>query len=251
MKRFWEFRNAAGGVGELLLYGDIASSTWYGDEVTPTQFKSDMDALGDVSELRLYINSGGGDAFAGQAIHTMLKRHKAKVTAYIDGLAASAASVVAMAADKIIMPANAMMMIHKAWMPAAGNADDFRELAEFMDKFDQTMVTVYSEKTGHTREQIENWLMKDKWMNAQEALSLGFADEVEKSKKVAASMNGSVLAINGQTVDLARYHYPPVDAIKSLEYSPQADPDNTPPNDEARRSSPGWASWAKLEILAI
>jgi ATP-dependent Clp protease protease subunit len=98
--KFWVFRAAAEErVGELLLYGPIDSATWYGDEVTPKQFKADLDALGDVTLLRVFINSPGGDVFASQAIYSMLKRHSARVEVYIDGLAASGASIVAMAGD--------------------------------------------------------------------------------------------------------------------------------------------------------
>ena len=130
--KFWNFK-AQDGNGELMLYGEISSATWYGDEITPKQFKDDLDSLGDIENLNIYINSGGGDVFAGQAIYTMLKRHKAFKTVYIDGLAASIASVIAMAGDKIIMPKNAIMMIHNAWTVVAGNKDELRKMADDMD----------------------------------------------------------------------------------------------------------------------
>ena len=114
-KKFWSFKALDETTGELLLYGEISDISWWGDEVTPKQFKEDLDALGDIDVLNVYINSPGGDVFAGQAIYSMLKRHKAQVKVYIDGLAASIASLVAMAGDKVIMPANAMMMIHNPW----------------------------------------------------------------------------------------------------------------------------------------
>ena len=133
-KKFWNFKNVSESAGELLIYGPIASESWWGDEVTPKQFKEDLDKLGAIEELNIYINSGGGDVFAGQAIHSILKRHSAKKTVYVDGLAASIASVVAMAGDTIVMPKNAMMMIHKAWTMAVGNANDFRKLADDMEK---------------------------------------------------------------------------------------------------------------------
>src|SRR5690606_6275695 len=121
-------------VGELLLYGPISDFSWWGDEVTPKQFKEELDALGDIGELRVYINSPGGDVFAGQAILSMLKRHSARKVVYVDGLAASAASIVAMAGDTIRMPRNAMMMIHNAWTITAGNANDLREVADALDR---------------------------------------------------------------------------------------------------------------------
>lgn len=251
MKKFWAFKNAGNGVGELMLYGDIASSSWYGDEVTPGKFKADMDALGDVSELKVFINSGGGDAFAGQAIHSMLKRHKAHTTAYIDGIAASAASVIAMAADTIIMPSNAMMMIHKAWTIAIGNADEMRKLAADMDKVDESLATVYVEKTGQEHDQVVEWLAAETWMTAQEALDRGFCDQIEESKKVAASLNGNVLDMNGQTIDLSRYHNAPIQSIVTMANKPApAEPvlhnqNKSTQDDEASQLA------LELEILAL
>ena len=101
-KKFWQFRNMAGGSAELLLYGDIADTSWWGDEVTPKQFAEDLDGLGAVSEIAVRINSGGGDVFAAQAIGNMLERNAAHVTAYIDGVCASAATIVACHCDKVI-----------------------------------------------------------------------------------------------------------------------------------------------------
>src|SRR5690554_544642 len=126
--------------GELILYGEISDYTWWGDEVTPKQFKEDLDALGDIDILNVYINSPGGDVFAGQAIYSMLKRHKAYVNVFIDGIAASIASLIAMAGDKVIMPANAMMMIHNPWVFATGNANDLRKIADDLDKIRDSMI---------------------------------------------------------------------------------------------------------------
>ena len=133
--KFWQFKaNTEDGPAELLLYGDISSSSWWGDEVTPKEFKKDLDDLGNVDEINVFINSDGGDVFAGQTIYSMLKRHKAKITVYVDGLAASIASVIAMAGDIIKMPKNSMMMIHNPWTWGAGYAADFRKLVDDKDK---------------------------------------------------------------------------------------------------------------------
>ena len=104
MKKFWNFIKNEAGDGELTLYGEISDVTWWGDEITPQQFKKDLDDLGDISNLNIYINSPGGDVFAGQTIYSILKRSQAHITVYIDGLAASIASIVAMAGDEVIMP---------------------------------------------------------------------------------------------------------------------------------------------------
>jgi len=203
-KKFWNFKQE-GTVGELTLYGDIASSTWWGDEITPKQFKTDLDALGAVDTLNVFINSGGGDVFAGQAIYSMLKRHAANKVVYIDGLAASAASLIAMAGDKIIMPANAMMMVHKAWTIALGNADELRKMADDMDKMDSSIAQAYETKTGKTKEEILAIMEAETWMTAEEAVTDGFADEIEQEKKLAASIDGGFLMLNNQKFDLENY----------------------------------------------
>ena len=124
-RKFWEFRNATEpGVGDLLIYGIIGG--FFGD-VTPSQFREDLDSLGNISNLRVFINSPGGDVFAGQAIHSILQRHSASITIYVDGLAASIAAVIAMAGDHVIMPRNAMMMIHNPFTFAMGDSEDLRE----------------------------------------------------------------------------------------------------------------------------
>ncbi|GAB6172969.1 hypothetical protein JCM15765_24470 [Paradesulfitobacterium aromaticivorans] len=211
-KKFWQFRSkkdTGADEGELLLYGDISSSTWWGDEVTPKAFKQDLDDLGDISTLNIYINSGGGDVFAGLAIYAMLKRHKAQKKVYVDGLAASIASVIAMAGDRVYMPMNAMMMIHKAWTFGLGNANDFRKLADDMDKIDESILVTYEAKTGLEKEKIIEMVNAETWMTAEEAVSYGFADEIEESKQLAASMGNGSLMMNGLTFDLSRYRNPP------------------------------------------
>lgn len=210
-KKFWTIRAAQDdpSIGELLLYGEISDLMWWGDEVTPKQFKADLDALGDVSEIKVYINSGGGDVFAGQAIHSMLKRHKAKITVYVDGLAASIASVVAMAGDTVIMPRNAMMMVHDPWTIAIGNAKEFRKLADDLEKIGESIVAAYEAKTGMDRDKIVELLDAETWLTAEEAVEMGFADELEEEKAIAASLNGGVLTVNGQAVDLNKFKNPP------------------------------------------
>lgn len=208
-KRFWQFRAAAeAGVGELLIYGPISDVTWYGDEVTPAQFREDLQALGDVDEIRVYINSPGGDVFAGQTIHSMLARHPATITVYVDGLAASAASLIAMAGDVVIMPKNAMMMVHNPSALVWGEAEDMRHMADALDKIRDSMVAAYRAKTGLDDEQIIELLDAETWMTAEEAVELGFADKVEEAKQVAATIHGDKVVINGVEMDLSRYKLP-------------------------------------------
>ena len=193
-KKFWNFKVLDEKTGELTLYGEISDITWFGDEVTPKQFKEDLDALGDIDVLNVYINSPGGDVFAGQAIYSMLKRHKAQVKVYIDGLAASIASLVAMAGDKVIMPANAMMMIHNPWTWGAGNANDFRKLADDLDKIRESMIAAYENRSALTSEEIANLMDAETWLSAKDSLEYGFADEIEAAKDVAAYVDEKYLA---------------------------------------------------------
>jgi ATP-dependent Clp protease protease subunit len=177
--KFWNFKALDDNTGELTLYGEIANETWWGDEVTPKEFKADLDGLGEIDTLNIYINSPGGDVFAGQAIHSMLKRHKAHKNVYIDGLAASIASVVVMAGDRIFMPKNAMMMIHNPWTLGVGNASEFRKLAEDLDKIRESLIAAYENRSALLRDEIIKLMDGETWLTAKECLEyVGFSDDV-------------------------------------------------------------------------
>lgn len=168
---------------ELTLYGEISDTTWWGDEITPKDFKADLDALGDVEQIDIYINSPGGDVFAGESIYNMLNRHKARKIVHIDGIAASIASIVAMVGDEIIMPENAMMMIHEAWTFIGGNKRELRDMAENLERIDDSLTGVYVARTGKNAADIAAMMQAETWMTAKEAVEMGFADRVEENKK--------------------------------------------------------------------
>lgn len=193
MKKFWNMNKIKNNEGELLIYGPISDESWWGDEVTPKQFKEDLDALGDIDTLNIYINSSGGDVFAGQAIYSIISRHKAQKIVYIDGLAASIASIIAMAGDLVVMPKNAMMMIHNPWTIAMGNAQDFRKLADDLDKIRESLIAAYQGKSNLDREKIIELMDAETWLTADEALEYGLVDEVEKEKQLAASIDKSFM----------------------------------------------------------
>jgi ATP-dependent Clp protease protease subunit len=192
-EKFWNFKALDDKTGELTLYGEIANETWWEDEVTPKEFKADLDNLGDIDELNIYINSPGGDVFAGQAIHSMLKRHHAHKNVYIDGLAASIASVIAMAGDTIFMPKNAMMMIHNPWTFGIGNAEEFRKLAEDLDKIRESLIAAYEGRSALTRDEIIEIMDSETWLTADECHEYGFCDVVEKEKQMAACIDKTLL----------------------------------------------------------
>lgn len=232
--KYWEVKAAANKTGELLLYGDISDSKMWGDEITPLQIDADLKALGEIDTLNVYCNSGGGSVFAGMAIHNIIKRNKAKVkNAYVDGLAASIASVIIMACDKVYMFANSLIMIHNPAAIAIGTADEFRKMADTLDKVRDTISAVYEEKTKQDTVTIRTLMDAETWLTADEAVKRGFADEIEAEKKLAASMNGGFFMLNGQKFDLARYQNGP--AIE--EYQPPEQPEQ-PPDDSGGVSRP-------------
>jgi ATP-dependent Clp endopeptidase proteolytic subunit ClpP len=201
---FWQFikNEATGKPPELLLYGVISQSTWMGDEVTPKKFADGLKDLGEVEEIHVRINSPGGDLFAGQAIYNLLKTHAAKITVFIDGLAASAASLIAMAGDEVIMPGNAMMMIHSPVGLVEGGSDELRRMADVIDQARETMIAVYHAKTGLDRETVIDLLDNETWFTADEAFEYGLIDTIAEPILIAASAEPGVYLINGQKIDL-------------------------------------------------
>src|SRR5690606_4595735 len=203
MPKFWNFKAAAGPekAPELRIYGDIGE--WM--DVDSKRFAADLAALGDVTDLTVRINSDGGSVFTAQAIYSMLRRHPAAVTVYIDGIAASAATIIAMAGDRIVMPANAMMMIHNPLTGLWGNANDMREMADLLDKIRETLLAVYREKTGLSDEQLIELLDAETYLTAAEAVELGFATEIEESVRIAASLSRAQMVVNGLKLDPERH----------------------------------------------
>ena len=185
----WKMKALNDGKAEIFIYSDIGYD-WWEDKSTAQLFAEELKNLGDVSSIDLHINSNGGDVFDGQAIHSLIKNHKGFVTAYIDGLAASIATVIAMGADKVIMPKNAMMMIHNAWTGLYGNANDLRKMADDLDHINDTIVNTYLAKVKDKTDEatIRDLMDKESWLNAEECLSLGLCDEVSEPVKMAACL---------------------------------------------------------------
>ncbi|MBX7274389.1 ATP-dependent Clp protease proteolytic subunit [Pseudomonas sp. ERGC3:01] len=179
---------ASRGIAEVMLYDDIGA--W---GISARQFARDLAALGDVSQINLRIHSGGGDVMDGTAMYNILRGHSARVEVYIDGMAASMASVVAMAGDVIYMPANSMMMIHKPWGGQVGDADDMREYADLLDKVEGTLIQAYARKSGKSVDEIAALLKVTTWMDGNEAVAAGFADQVLEPIKAAAQLNSKRL----------------------------------------------------------
>jgi ATP-dependent Clp endopeptidase proteolytic subunit ClpP len=169
---------------EVWIYESIGEDFWTSG-VTAKKFQEELAAI-TAKQIDLHINSPGGAVFDGIAIYNLLKQHNAKVTTYIDGLAASIASVIALAGDKIVMAANALFMIHNPSGLVMGTAEDMRKTADVLDKVRSTMSGVYSGKTGKSEDEINGLLDAESWFTADEAMAAGFVDEIAEEMDLAA-----------------------------------------------------------------
>lgn len=176
-------------MAEIFIYDDIGPD-YYGLVSAKGVIRS-LDAVGKGKPVTVRINSPGGDVVEAQGIYNALRRHSAeggKVTIEVDALAASAASYIAMAGDTVRIAENAMLMIHKAWTLAIGNADQIRQTADVLDKFDGILAATYSARTGIDAQEITELLAAETWLDASEAVKRGFADEIGTPLNVAASL---------------------------------------------------------------
>lgn len=194
-KKYWEFKNLTNNEADLYLYIEVASWGAGFAAHSAQSFKQELDDLGEINTLNIYINSPGGDVFEGNTIMNMLKRHKATKNVYIDGLAASIASVIAMAGDKIIMPSNSMMMIHNAWTYAAGNSHELRKLADDLDKVNASIRQTYLDKAGDKLDEATITALMDAetWLTAQECYNYGLCDVVGEETSIAAKFDLNTL----------------------------------------------------------
>lgn len=180
-RRFWNWARDENNDRALYLYGAIAEESWYDDTVTPTAFKSELYA-GD-GNITVYINSGGGDVIAASQIYTMLIEYPGDVTVKIDGIAASAASVVAMSGTKVLMSPCSQMMIHDPMTLAFGDCEEMRKTIDMLDQIKEGIITSYEIKTGLSRAKIASLMSAETWMNARKAIALGFADGILEDEK--------------------------------------------------------------------
>lgn len=179
--------------------------------VNAKDFITDLKRYPDASAITLRINSYGGEVFDGVAIYNALKRHPANVTVVVYGVAASIASVIAMAGDRVIMPENTYLFIHDPLALVVGDADDMRDMAEALDKIAAGLVASYVAKSGKDQDEVKKWMTEDTWFTAAEALDAGLADEVTSAVKIAANAN------------MQRFKNLP-DPLKPLAQDPQPEP---------------------------
>lgn len=194
---------AAGATGEILLYQDIGQGGFFSEGTSAEGFARDLKALGKISTLNVRINSPGGQVFEGLTIYNLLASHNARKIVHIDGLAASIASVVAMAGDEINIADNGMMMIHDAWGVGIGTADEIRKTADVLDTITATIAGTYAKRSGGELDTVRKMMASEKWMSAAEAAALGFADHVVDNMQ---AMNCAI--------DLKRYRNVPRHVIE-------------------------------------
>ena len=190
-KKFWSWRNQADDAGAdeprvLELYGTIASDSWFDDDVTPQMFKDELFA-GD-GDVVIYLNSPGGDCIAASQIYTMLMDYRGNVTVKIDGIAASAASVIAMAGTEVLMAPTSLMMIHNPMTAAFGSREEMEKAIEMLEEVKESIINAYEIKTNLSRARISHLMDSETWMNARRAIELGFADAMMNEEKITAEM---------------------------------------------------------------
>ena len=190
MKKFWNWDREAGDEGEeqvriLRLEGPIDNDNFWGDEITPQAFRSELEA--EDGDVVVWINSPGGNVFAAAEIYTMLKDYKDRVIVKIASIAASAASVIAMAGDVIQMAPTALLMIHDPMTIAMGNQKEFEKAIATLGEVKESIINAYMTKTGLSHDEISDLMENETWMNARKAVELGFADEVLFDEKHPAA----------------------------------------------------------------
>lgn len=231
MNEFYRFRAEAGEEptsAELMIFDVIGN--W--EEIGEISAKGFAKALAElpqsVKRLDIHINSPGGSLFDASAIYSRLADHPSQKHVYIDGLAASAATIVAMVGHKIFIRANANMMIHLPSGLAIGNAHDMRKVATALDTITESMVNVYNKRTGQERDQIRSWLDAETWMSPEQAVERGFADEVRGVVKAAAMTGENRAMFNGIEFDLSRFRNRPAFSGQQTEETPTMPKPNKP-----------------------
>lgn len=237
MKRFWKFSNEVSSAGkELYIDGVISDESWWGDEATPQQLREELQKFANGQPLTVVLNSVGGDVFAGLAMYNALRELDSEVTVRVDGLAASIASVIAMAGDNIIMSPGSMMMVHRPSTIAWGNAEEMQKTIELLETIEESIFPIYADRTGLSIEQVTELVNAETWMSAEKAVELGFADSLAKSVKKSEeapqdSMKG-ILAFSMKATNEAIAKSAP-----HLEAEPEAPAEETP-NEETPPAEP-------------
>lgn len=211
MRKFWKWKNQLPTLDTdesqtaervLELYGTIAEESWFDDDITPRMFKDEL--LGGKGPITVWINSPGGDCVAASQIYAMLMDYPGEVTVKVDGLAASAASVIAMAGTKVLMAPTAMLMIHNPMTAAFGDSAEMQKAIEMLTEVKESIINAYEIKTGLSRSKLARLMDEETWMNAKRAIELGFCDGLLESNN--ASEPVVAFAFSRRACDNALYN---------------------------------------------
>lgn len=190
MNKFWNWVRNSDESRTLYLNGTIAEESWFDDDITPTAFKKEL--LSGEGDITVWINSPGGDCVAASQIYSMLMDYKGNVTVKIDGIAASAASVIAMAGTEVLMSPTSLLMIHNPLTVAVGDSAEMQKAIAMLDEVKESIINAYEIKTGLSRAKLSHFMDAETWMNAKKAIELGFADDLLfKSQEGTAAMEDS------------------------------------------------------------
>ncbi len=218
---FWQIKNQEGAEPEIELYGYISEYSWWDDEITPAMFKDDLNRAGKGGPITVRINSGGGDVFAASVMRSILVEYPGKVTVRVDGLAASAATVVATAGDVVRMQDTAYWMIHDPIGLAWGNIEELKQMLDTLKTVKNGILDAYQTRTGMNREKLSKMMTDETWFSASEAKEVGFIDEVigEKTPKAVENVMARAAILNS----LRNYRNVPASLLGELQMEEPVD----------------------------
>ena len=221
----------------LEIYGTIAEESWFDDDITPAMFREELFA-GD-GDIVIWINSPGGDCIAASQIYSMLMDYKGNVTVKIDGVAASAASVIAMAGTQVLMAPTALMMIHNPMTVAFGDHMDMQKAIEMLGEVKESIINAYEIKTNLSRAKLSHLMDSETWMNANKAIELGFADDILTDEKLVVSV--PAYAFSGRAVQNALLNKITAKVKKDMPAAPEQEhePEPEQPAPEEPETTPG------------
>lgn len=230
MKKFWKVSDEVSSNGkELYIDGVISDESWWGDEATPNQLREELQAFANGQPLTVVLNSVGGDVFAGLAMYNALRELNSEVTIRVDGLAASIASVIAMAGDKIIMSPGSMMMVHRPSTIAWGNVEEMQKTIELLETIEESIFPIYADRTGLSLEEVTELVNAETWMSAERAVELGFADSLAKSVKKTVEEEPQNSMHAGFAFSMKATSEAIVKSVPHLEAEPEAPVEEQPP----------------------
>lgn len=247
LKKIWELKQATEpNTLEMYIYGDVDGDgyDWWTDETIQSEtsanhFREELAKYPNATNINIYINSYGGSVFEGTAIYNQLRRHQAFKTVYIDGFACSVASVIAMAGDKVVMPRNAMMMIHNAWTYAMGNSSELRKAADDLEAINKGNRQAYLQKAVEkiTEEELVSLLDAETWLTAEDCIRLGFADEYAENDADMVKAQGVLQNVNRTLEQKLSYNKALSAQLKQLSNIEDPQPKETKPNGELQQNN--------------